>query len=71
MNSLFKKIIEKYLTIFSYLAVKHILFNNLDSTCVLIGLQECFHSAIKHENDGSNVVGCLQVVRNLNFNERN
>ena len=26
---------------------------NLDSTCVLIGLQVCFHSAMKHENDVS------------------
>ena len=31
--------------------------------CVLIGLQMCFHSAMKHENEVSNMVGCLQVVR--------
>ena len=30
--------------------------NNLDSTCVLIGLQVCLYSAMKHENDVSNVV---------------
>ena len=41
--------------------------NNLDSTCVLIGLKVCFHSAMKHENDVSNMVGCLQVVRIYSF----
>ena len=36
----------------------------MDSTCVFIGLQVCFHNAMKRENDSlSNVVGCLQVVR--------
>ena len=30
--------------------------NSLDITCVLIGLQVCFHSAMKHENGVSNVV---------------
>ena len=32
-----------------------------------MGLQVCFHSAIKHENDVSNMVGCLQVVRIYGF----
>ena len=31
--------------------------------CVLIGQEVCFHSAMNHENDVSNVVNCLQVVR--------
>ena len=35
----------------------------MDSTCVLIGLQVCFHSAMKHENNVRDIVGCLQVVR--------
>ena len=39
----------------------------MDSTFVLIGLEVCFHSANKHENDVSNLVGCLQVVRIYNF----
>ena len=41
--------------------------NNLESTCVLISLQVCFHSAMKHENDVSNMVDCLQVVRFYSF----
>ena len=41
--------------------------NNMDSTCVLIGLQVRFHSAMKNENDVSNVVGCLQVKRIYSF----
>ena len=41
--------------------------NNLDSTCVLIGLQVRFYSAMKHENEVSNMVGCLQVVRIYSF----
>ena len=36
--------------------------NNLDSTCVLIGLQVCFHSAMKHEN-GVMWFDCFRVVR--------
>ena len=32
----------------------NILWNNLDSTCVLSGLQLGFHSAMKHENGVSN-----------------
>ena len=32
------------------------LWNNLDSTWVLIGPQVCFHSAMKHGNDVSNMV---------------
>ena len=39
----------------------------MDSTCVLIGLQVCFHSTMKHENDVSNMVGCLQAVRFYSF----
>ena len=39
------------------------LYNNLDSTCILIGLQVCYHSAVKHENDMGNMVDCLQVKR--------
>ena len=39
----------------------------LDSTCVLIDQQLCFHSAMKHENDVSDMVGCLQVVRIYSF----
>ena len=35
----------------------------MDSTCVLIGLQVCFHSAMKLENDVSNLIHCLQAVR--------
>ena len=38
------------------------LYNNLDSTSVLIGLQVCFHSAMKQENDVRNIVDCLRVV---------
>ena len=30
--------------------------NNLDIICILIGLQVCFHSAMKHKNGVSNVV---------------
>ena len=30
--------------------------------CILIGPAVCFHSAMKHENDVSNMVDCLQVV---------
>ena len=35
--------------------------------CVLIGLQECFHSTMKHENDMGNVVCCVPVVRIYSF----
>ena len=35
--------------------------------CVLIGLLVCFHCAMKHENDVSNVIDCLQVVRIYSF----
>ena len=40
----------------------HTLLSNLDSTCVLIGLQVCFHSAMKHENDGSNMVASVSKL---------
>ena len=33
-----------------------------NSTCVLIGLQVCFHSAMKHENDVSNMVGSVSKL---------
>ena len=37
--------------------------------CVLIGLQVCFHSAMKHENDAEQY-GCLSPsCENLQFNE--
>ena len=39
----------------------------MDSTCVLIGQRVCFHSAMNYENDVSNMVGCLQVVKIWNF----
>ena len=35
--------------------------------CVLIGQEMCFHSVMKHENDVSNVVSCLQVVKIYSF----
>ena len=35
----------------------------MDSTYVLIGLQVWFHSDMKHENDVSDMIGYLQVVR--------
>ena len=31
--------------------------------CVFTGLQVCFHSAMKHENDVSDMISCLRVVR--------
>ena len=31
-----------------------LLLYNLDSMCISIGQQVCFHSAMKHENDVSN-----------------
>ena len=40
----------------NYPQASSFVINNLDSTCVLIGQQVCFHSAMKHENDVSNVV---------------
>ena len=33
--------------------------NNLNSTCVLIDLQVCFPSTMKHENDVIDMIGCL------------
>ena len=36
-------------------------------TCILIGQQVCFHSAMKHENNVSNMVGCLPSCENLQF----
>ena len=39
----------------------------MDSTCVLIGQQACFHSAMKHENDVRKMVGCLKVIRIYSF----
>ena len=43
------------------------LWNNLDSMCILICLQVCFHSAMKHENGVSNVVWLSQSCENLQF----
>ena len=42
-------------------------FNNLDSKCVLIGLQVCFHGAMKHENGASNVVWLYPSCENLQY----
>ena len=39
----------------------------MDDTCVLIGLQVCFHSAMKHENGMSNVVCQSQSCENLQY----
>ena len=41
--------------------------NNLDSTCVLIAQQLCFHNASKHETDASDMIDCLYVVRIYSF----
>ena len=41
----------------------------MDSTCVLIGQQVCFHSAMKRKNDVRNTIGCLQIVRIYSFME--
>ena len=38
------------------------LYKNLDSMCIFIGQQVCFHNTMKHENNVSNLFGC-QVVR--------
>ena len=38
------------------------LSNNLDSTCVLISQQLCFHSARKHENDVSKLVASISKL---------
>ena len=37
----------------------------MDSTCILIGLQVCFHSVMKHENDINNVVWLSLSCANL------
>ena len=39
---------------------------NLGSTCILIGQQVCFHSAMKHKNVRERC-DCLQVVRISSF----
>ena len=39
----------------------------MDSTCVLIGLQVCFHSAMKHENGASYVVWLPPSCENLQY----
>ena len=45
--------------------------NNLDRTCFLIGLQVCFHSAMKHENDQQELYCWLSPnCENLQFHER-
>ena len=41
--------------------------HNLDSTWVLIGQQACFHSAMKNENDVSNVVSLSPICENLQY----
>ena len=38
--------------------------------CVLIGLQVCFHSAMKHENGVSNLVWLSQSFENLQYARR-
>ena len=45
--------------------------NNLDSMCILIGLQVCFHSAMNHENDVNNMGWFSPSCENLQFHERN
>ena len=35
--------------------------------CILIGQQLCFHSAMKHENNGSDMDGCLHVLSIYSF----
>ena len=36
------------------------------------GKQVCFHSTMKHENDISSMIGCLQLsCKNLHFHKRN
>ena len=48
------------------------LYNNLDSTGVLIGQQMCFHWAMKHKNDLSDTPVLLSPsCENLQFHERN
>ena len=42
----------------------------MDDTCVLIGLQVCFHSAMKHENGMSNVVCLSQRIYSTHFVNR-
>ena len=62
--------LERYnIAAYRFIGCQHILYNNLDSisTCVLIGQQVCFHSAMKHENDVSDMIACLQVVRTYSF----
>ena len=39
----------------------------MESACVLVGLEVCFHTAVKHENDVNDTIGCLQVVRIYSF----
>ena len=58
---------SKYLKAVHYLSILLILWHNLDSTCVLIGQQVCFHSAMKHKNDVSDMFCCLQVVGIYSF----
>ena len=40
---------------------------NLDSMCILIAHQVCFHSATKYENDVSDIIGWFQIVRIYSF----
>ena len=35
--------------------------------CIFIGQQVCLHSTMKHENDVSYMIGCLQVVITYSF----
>ena len=47
----------------------NLIWNNLDITCVLIG-QVCFYSAIKHENDVNDTIGCFEVVKIYIFKKK-
>ena len=60
-------------TMFTATDSDNVLQKNLDSTCLLIGLQACFHSAMKHE---SNVVWLVRIystrfVYHLSLNDEN
>ena len=39
----------------------------MDCTCVSIGQQMCFYSAMKHGNDMTEMIICLQVVKSYSF----
>ena len=57
--------------LFPLLFIFNNFINNLDRTCVLIGIQVCFHRAMKHENDVSNWLPLYPSCEKLQFHERN